>query len=293
VNWSTFERVLFRPRRQAWTAAAFVLIAAVGVADYLTWPEITFSVFYLVPVAAAAWISGARVAIVASVFASIVWLCAELASSRIDTNLYIYAWNFCARLLFLLLVAMLLAQLRAMIARERQASRTDWLTGLVNARGCREIAEAEIARAQREGRSFSLAFGVVDEFNRVYDTRGHATGDAMLKRGGEVIRGSLRASDVVARYGGDEFIVLLPLTDQAAARVVIEKLADRVGEATVRDFGRTTLSIGVVTWAPGGLRATVDAVLLEADRLMYRVKSRGKGGANFTICGHEVPESRR
>jgi diguanylate cyclase (GGDEF)-like protein len=293
VNWSDFERALFRPRAQWWTVVAFLLIPAVGVADYFTGPEITFSVFYLVPVAVAAWISGAGAAIAGSVFASIVWLCAELASSRVDANLYIYGWNFAARLLFLLLVAMLLAQLRAMIARERELGRTDALTGLVNARGCREIAEAEIARAQREGRSFSMAFIDVDEFKRVNDTRGHAAGDALLKRVAEATRATLRASDVVARYGGDEFIVLLPLTDQAAARVVIGKIADKVGEATARDFGRTTLSIGVVTWAPGGTRATVDAVLLEADRLMYAVKTSGKAGARFTICGHEVPESRR
>ncbi len=279
------EAILFRHRHWSWTAGAFIAIVAVGIVDYATGPEITFSVFYLVPVALAAWLSGTTVAVAASILAAAGWLSAELASSRLDTNVFVYAWNFGARLLFLMLVALLLARLRHMFDRERTLSRTDALTGLPNARALREVADGEIARAQRYVQPLSLAFIDIDDFKHVNDERGHSTGDQLLQRIAELIRANLRGSDFVARYGGDEFVVLLPIADENAARTVMDKLREKVGEAMVGENWPVTLSIGVVTRLPGGSAVTVDAMLENADRLMYDVKSGGKKGARFATCG--------
>jgi len=275
------ERDLFRPHSQGWTVFALAVIVAVGAVDYLTGPEITFSVFYLVPVAAAAWRSGTKSAVIASVLAAIVWFSAEFASSRVDANLFVYVWNFCARLLFLLLVALLLARLRDMLERERDLSRTDSLTGLYNARRCKEIMEDEIARARRYGHPLSLAFIDVDDFKRINDTGGHSAGDRLLQSMARAIRGNLRRSDVVARFGGDEFVVLLPLADQEAARAVVAKLVDSVAEELKRENRPVTLSVGVVNCESVGPKVTVDDMLKEADRLMYDVKASGKHGARF------------
>ncbi len=290
MNRQTIEAALFKPRSWQWTAAAFGAIVAVGFADYVSGPEITFSVFYLVPVAFAAWISGTRAAALGSLLAAVLWLSAELASRRVDANLFVYTWNFGARLLFLLLVALLLARLRAMIDHERETGRTDVLTGLVNARGCYEMAEVELARAHRERKPVSLAFIDIDDFKHINDTRGHAVGDALLVHVAAVIKSNLRASDFVARYGGDEFVVLLPLTDQEAARVVIGKIAQRVTDATSHEFGSRTLSIGVVTWLPGEARPALRTVLAEADRVMYEVKMSGKAGARYAVCGNSASD---
>jgi diguanylate cyclase (GGDEF)-like protein len=260
---------------------AFVAIVAVGLVDYATGPEITFSILYLIPVAIAAWIAGTRIAVAASTLAAIVWLSAEVASSRLNPNLLVYAWNFCARLLFLLLVALLLAQLRQILLRERELSRTDALTDLPNARAFREIAHSELARSHRYGQPVSLAFIDIDDFKYVNDTRGHAAGDGLLRRMGETIRSNLRSSDFVARYGGDEFVILLLAADEVAARVAMEKLGARVREAMATEPTPVTLSIGVVTYIPGDRATTLDAMLENADRLMYAVKCGGKRGVRF------------
>lgn len=274
------ENEMFRSRPIGWTLASLFAIVAVGGIDYLTGPEIAFSPFYLIPVAAAAWLSGTAMAVVASAFAAAVWLGAEFASNRLLSN-FVYAWNFCARFLFLLLVAVLLAQLREMLIRERRLSRTDPLTGLPNTRAFREVAEAEIERAIRYGQPLSLSFIDVDDFKRFNDSRGHAAGDRLLKQLGDVLRANLRASDLVARYGGDEYVVLLPSASQAEAEAAMTKVQDKLRAATHGKGLPVTVSIGAVTYEPGGPRITLDALMLTADRLMYDVKSSGKMGTRF------------
>jgi predicted signal transduction protein with EAL and GGDEF domain len=188
---------------EGWTVVALFLILVVGIIDYLTGPEITFAVFYLIPVAFAAWISGTKGAVGASALAALAWLLAEIGSSRIGNAAFVYAWNFCVRLLFLLMVALLLARLHEMLRRERTLSRSDALTGLLNARAFRQIAESEIARAHRYGQALSLAFIDIDDFKRVNDRAGHAAGDQLIQQIADTLRSELRASDIVARYGGE------------------------------------------------------------------------------------------
>ncbi|MEP7183911.1 MAG: GGDEF domain-containing protein [Betaproteobacteria bacterium] len=274
-----FEFDVLPHRHWGLTVACFVAVAAVGVADYLTGNELTFSAFYLIPVAAVAWISGARIAVVASIFAAAIWFWAERASSRVNLSLFVYGWNFGVRLLFLLLVAVLLARVREMLERERELSATDALTGLPNARSLRTAAVLEIARSRRYGQPLSLAFIDVDDFKRVNDSAGHDAGDRVLKHVAAALRSRLRETDIVARYGGDEFIVLLPNADEVAARATAEKLMRAVGEAMRGSEWPVSVSVGAVTCASGQM--TVENMLQSADRLMYEAKSAGKNRARF------------
>ena len=104
----------------------------------------------------------------------------------------------------------------------------DALTGLFSRRRFQEELEREVSRARRHGRPGALLLLDLDGFKQVNDTLGHAAGDELLTRIGEALRSILRDSDVLARIGGDEFALILPDTDVAAARVVGEKLIEAV-----------------------------------------------------------------
>ncbi|MFO1310701.1 MAG: GGDEF domain-containing protein [Burkholderiales bacterium] len=271
MNWAGVEAEALRDRSRAWTYAALAAIALVGVVDYATGPEITFSVFYLVPVAIAAWLSGIAIAVIAALVAALAWLVAEVASSRIAEAGFVYAWNFFARFLFLLLVAVLLAHLRRMLLREREVARVDPLTRLLNGRAFRERAEAEIRRAQRYAHPISLAFVDLNGFKQVNDVHGHAAGDRLLAIVGETLRAHLRDTDSAARLGGDEFAILLPMADAGAAHAAMDKIRIRLHAATALHGTPIDFCAGIVSYPSSP--PPLETMLERADALMYAAKA--------------------
>ena len=148
---------------------------------------------------------------------------------------------------------------------ERMAG-TDPLTGLAN----RRSVEAELQRldtlARRSGRSYSVIALDVDGLKRINDSRGHAAGDAALRAVADALRGTLRAVDLAARTGGDEFLVILPETDAAAGQRILERLREAIAaKSDVR------ASLGLATSGAPGDGASVAAA---ADRALYAVKPR-------------------
>jgi diguanylate cyclase (GGDEF)-like protein len=152
-------------------------------------------------------------------------------------------------------------------AHVQQAARTDALTGLLNHGAMQVRVREEIARARRDGSPLSFVILDLDDFKRVNDVRGHQAGDELLRRVAELLQAELRPYDQVARYGGDEFVLLLPGSDEPAARVV----ADRVRTA-VEQVG--ACSIGVAQWHEP---LEADALLEHADRALLLAKRTGKG----------------
>ncbi|SCK05708.1 diguanylate cyclase [Vogesella sp. LIG4] len=152
----------------------------------------------------------------------------------------------------------------------------DQLTGAYNRRGLEEHFTREISRAERSGQPLSVALLDVDNFKQVNDSFGHLTGDNVLKYLVDMIRHSVRASDIVGRFGGEEFIVLLP--DTAAAEAV--DLMQRLQRELTKNFFLTgseklvvTFSAGVAEWHRG--EQDID-VIERADRVMYQAKLAGK-----------------
>lgn len=152
----------------------------------------------------------------------------------------------------------------------------DMLTGLWNRRRFEEELQRELVRARRQGTPTALLLLDLDALKEVNDTYGHACGDELIRAVAHAVRGRLRESDAVARIGGDEFAILLPSVDAAAAVSVAEKVC-----ATVRDLAvelgeltlRTTASVGVAPADPGG--ADLRALTAAADRAMYAAKAAG------------------
>jgi diguanylate cyclase (GGDEF)-like protein len=265
----------------AWTAAAFLFISALGVVDYATSAEISFTLLYLLPVAATAWFFGPRSGVAIAAFTAATWLTADYLSGGFHGNIFIYTWNFASRLTMLLVVGFLLARIRQLLLNERQMSRTDPLTQAVNSRAFREMAEAEISRSERYGYPLTLAYLDLDNFKAINDTLGHSVGDRLLRTVADAIRENSRKADILARIGGDEFVLLLPATDQKAARAAIAKVQHGVMDAMQRNGWPVSLSIGVLTCAR--IFPTVDEMMKSADLLMYSVKSNSKSGADFMI----------
>ena len=158
-------------------------------------------------------------------------------------------------------------------AQLRAIANTDGLTGAVNRRHLFEVGETEIARADRYARPLTAAMIDVDHFKQINDTLGHAAGDDALRALVRVIRAELRQTDVVGRYGGEEFVVLLPETDGAAAAMTLERVRRQLAEVPLHETTRMTVSIGLAEHR-GDER--LEALLERADAAMYRAKAAGR-----------------
>ena len=151
---------------------------------------------------------------------------------------------------------------------------TDPLTGLGNRRWMKDMFDRELTRARRDGESLCLMMIDIDNFKLFNDHYGHIAGDRVLLAVADALRDRLRPRDLIARFGGDEFAVLLPALDVAAARQAGERLRQRVVEISPPSLSTAiTISVGVSGGAAGD---DVDSLVQRADEAMYAAKTRGR-----------------
>jgi diguanylate cyclase (GGDEF)-like protein len=183
-------------------------------------------------------------------------------------------------------------QLASRIEQTWTLATQDYLTEVANRQALLTRLDEEIERASRYGHQLSIAMIDIDHFKRLNDTHGHLAGDLVLHRIAQTIQGSIRRVDVVGRYGGEEFMVILPETDVDAAASIAEKVRRLVGRAEVRLADGTvvavTLSAGVAGGAGAHLR--LDALVRDADAALYSAKSFGR---DQVYVFHEVEDDRR
>ena len=190
----------------------------------------------------------------------------------------------------------LLAYIAMVIAREQRSTRDaairlstiDPLTSLFNRGFFFAALEREIARSARSGRGFCLLMMDLDELKSINDRLGHFHGDRVLAAVGQVVSDGVRRIDTAARYGGDEFVVLLPETDPTGAFVLAEKIRIGVNELDLdlpEETVRPSLSVGVVSYPDDG--GTADELMISADRAMYTSKRAGKN----RVTGVNVPDA--
>jgi diguanylate cyclase (GGDEF)-like protein len=155
-----------------------------------------------------------------------------------------------------------------------ELSRTDPLTGLSNRRYFQERFQEGLAMAKRHGLDLSLLLMDLDNFKRINDTHGHTVGDKVLQSFGRIIAATCRTEDLPARFGGEEFIVLMPQTSGREAQAVEERLRSRIAETGALPApDGVTFSAGIVQYAKGD---SEESMISNADRALYEAKSSGR-----------------
>ena len=218
--------------------------------------------------------------------ACIIFIVRALACLLAPTRLGLQQAPFAAAITFAGHVVTLVMSLGfLLLQRERQEQETerlamtDALTGVYNRRTLFELGEKELSRARRTRASLSLIILDLDHFKKINDKFGHLGGDAVLLRFVEVVKGCLRASDVLTRYGGEEFCILLPDVGAAGAKVVGERIRAAI-EASTFFIGaialKVTSSAGVATLPTGGAEITLSTLVARADQALYIAKRDGR-----------------
>ena len=182
-----------------------------------------------------------------------------------------------------------IAELHRRFTRESYLARHDSLTGLANRQAIVEQCQAEISRAARFRRPFTLIMLDLNAFKSINDRYGHPTGDQVLCRTATALSDAVRCYDLVGRLGGDEFVILLPEAGSDAARIVVHRLQVALQSQDEAAFPPVTFSIGAVTWlsAPRDVPECLAAV----DRLLYDAKKSKSGAPQFEIVSGPVVDA--
>jgi diguanylate cyclase (GGDEF)-like protein len=261
-----------------------LLAGLIGLLDFWTGPYLSFSIFYLLPVAGCAWWGGFPHSILVALGAALAGHAVDLVENPTIPPLA-GVWNGVVRFGTLTLAASLVARLHAGILRERRLARTDSLTGAANARTFYEAAQAEAERALRAGRPLTLVYVDLDDFKQLNDRLGHAAGDEALQDVVRTILPNLRGADLLARLGGDEFALLLPETEAEGAGALLERLHGVLAQEMVRKGWPVTASVGAITFLRPG--SDIDSMVQRVDALMYRCKRSGKGRVEHVVVSAE------
>lgn len=261
-----------------------LLVLVIGYCDYETGAHVSMMLLYALPIILVAWFRGRIAGLVVALVATAAWLAVKHLLPAPGGDGVILSWNTFSRLGIFVLIAYtvsLQAELRNALKREQLRANTDRLTGLLNKCAFRERVKEEMDRARRYNHPFSLAFIDLDNFKTINDTFGHSRGDKLLQDVSETLQCSVRKTDTCGRIGGDEFTIFFPETNEKQVRGAIEKLLAAFDIMTSQSGWQITASMGVVTCREG--YETYDALLGEADRLMYMAKEKGKNGAEFAV----------
>lgn len=256
----------------------FVLFAADCYVSY----EISLSIFYLCPILWILFLTGDRIGtLVFCLLSAIAWLIADISSGLTHSHPLIPLWNMSVRMVFFVIISMLLLKQKKLLAKEQERSRRDALTNVGNLRYFYESSEHETDRALRYGRSMTFVYFDVDDFKQVNDRFGHLQGDRLLRTIASTVNRTIRKTDILARMGGDEFVLLMPEVSFEQANVAIERLRVALLDVLKKEQRLVTLSFGMATFHKP--LASVEEMVRIADELMYKSKKAGKNKVTAAV----------
>jgi diguanylate cyclase (GGDEF)-like protein len=264
----------------------FLIVAEILLITFLNYLGVgsyySLDVLYCLPVIQAARLSALRslrrsdtqMPVLVGAFAALLWTTAEFVAAYPDYPLGAFVLNAVTRCVAFTIIGRVVANLW----RDRASSRKDALTDLANRIEFFERFEHEQQRSQRSGHPYSILFIDIDQFKGLNDLQGHRVGDDALKTVADILRNNSRQVDTIARFGGDEFVVLFPETDAPSCEILVNRIL-MAAEKTFNSQGwQIALSVGYASET--GTRRSADDILNEADRNMYSMKKKaGRGFA--------------
>jgi diguanylate cyclase (GGDEF)-like protein len=176
-----------------------------------------------------------------------------------------------------------------LFAQMQRQALTDSLTGCYNRRSFELQLERDLHLATRMRQPLSLIMLDLDNFKHINDQAGHDAGDAALCMLADNLRAELRAVDTAARFGGDEFVIILPQANAEGALLVAERLRKRISQMEVPEFGQVTASFGVATFPAHA--SSRDTLLVAADRALYNSKDAGRNRVSLPVEESEIPQT--
>jgi diguanylate cyclase (GGDEF)-like protein len=269
-----------RPVLWIWACSA---ILAIGAVDYLSGFELRVFPLYYVPISFVAWHAGRPSALLAAGLATVAWLVSNSLAGMGFSHPGLWVANALVQATSFVIIGALIATLRKALTRERELSRVDSLTSLLNSRAFYEEAARILSLCRRKRRPVTIAFIDLDGFKGVNDSLGHQAGDDLLRCVGKLLLASTRGSDLSARLGGDEFVLLLPEAEPREAGLVLERLRSQLSKTTASKGWAVTGSIGAVTFMV--IPEDLDAMVSAADAQMYAAKGEGKNRLRLQIVG--------
>lgn len=262
------------------------LTLTVGAMDYWTGECYSISVLYFPVIALTCWLLGLRIAVGLSLLASVLWILDDFLIPPTPLPDFFKYMTTLARFAVLAAFAYLLEQLRKALHREYELSHFDKLTGLANRMSLFDDGQRDLARCRRSGRPVTAVYIDLDEFKQVNDRYGHAEGDHVLRVVAECLRANTRDSDMTARIGGDEFVVLAPEMTFDAAQRFTKRLHNCLKETMAQHGWPVTFSMGAATFNSPPPR--LDDIVKVADDLMYVVKRREKDAIKHSLVDGAV-----
>lgn len=245
-------------------------ILAVALVDYATGDEVLVLPLYFLPLVMAGWYFPRRAALLAAVLVTIAWAVTLYLGGHRYSEPYIWITNFLAQGVAFIAVTLLAVGLRNAFRRKRELKSIDSVTGLANSQSFFERAGSVLAVCHRNTQPATLAYIDLDNLKN-NAALGHQKSDALLRKVADVLNDNLRASDVAARIGSDEFVVLLPETTEATAQAALDKVHARLTRAEDFQASDVIPRIGAVTCTPAP--PDINRMIKAADKVMRRVKA--------------------
>jgi diguanylate cyclase (GGDEF)-like protein len=271
-NWLTTTMRDYSPNiKLAILACSLLAVVIVSLMSYYT-GDFSLEVVYALVIMLSSWYAGRVQGLIVTVISG-----AGIVLSYFVFNTQSVAMHYVNKgleIVVLTTISLLTSALRDHYLKAKYIASYDSLTGVSNRNSFFLLAQQILLEASRYKRPFSLAFFDLDNFKQVNDRNGHLEGDRALQIVADTIRSNLRQADIVARFGGDEFVILLPETDHAMAESVLRKLRSNLLDAMQDNNWPITFSIGAVTC--NNFHFSIDDLLQLADNYLYSVKSLRK-----------------